>query len=189
MTPANEEPDSRVCYQVDVRDTIRSVNAAWNLFAAKNDAAALTAERVIGRSLWSYVDGEDVIAIYQSLLAFVRQRAQEVSFPYRCDSPNMKRFMVMNVVPLADEAIEFQNQTVGYERRNHEILVEYVTRDAQPYALRCSSCNRFRPHDVWLEVDEALAEGEILNSDLPLRVVNTLCERCQSKWPTAPSGS
>ncbi len=66
-----------VVYRISADDIIEDVNDAWARFAIENDAPALATE-VIGRSLWDYINGLDVVHIYRLLLARVRAKKIKV---------------------------------------------------------------------------------------------------------------
>ena len=96
-------------HQIDSEDIIIHVDEVWLVFGRANWINRLTAKDIVGTSLWEFISGVDAIHLWKNLLAAVRKSAKSVSLPYRCDSPQTKRYMSMSIVPLSDGIIEFSN--------------------------------------------------------------------------------
>ena len=92
-----------VAYVVDRRGIIRAVGTqAWERFAAANSSPELTANRVIGTSLFAGVTGAVVRDVCQRLHGLVCLRRREmITYEYRCDAPDTERRMRMSIRPVA----------------------------------------------------------------------------------------
>src|SRR4051812_43903275 len=89
-----------VCYIADLDGLILGIGGRnWTRFA--EDAGCgetLKVERVVGRSLFDYIGGRDVLASYRTFIADVRAQPDEsISFLFRCDAPDVRREMRMNI--------------------------------------------------------------------------------------------
>jgi hypothetical protein len=83
-------------YHLDASDRIVAVDAAWIAFAAANDAPDL-ADRVLGRPVWPFIANVTVRELYRTLFRRVRETRAGVTVTFRCDSPDVRRFMSLTV--------------------------------------------------------------------------------------------
>ena len=92
-----------VAYVVDRRGIIRAIGTqAWERFATANGSPELTADRVIGTSLFAGMTGIAVRDVCQRLHALVCLRRREmITYEYRCDAPDTERRMRMSIRPVA----------------------------------------------------------------------------------------
>src|SRR3984893_13561369 len=91
-----------VAHLTDAVGTIRMIGTpSWTRFASDNNASALTADAVIGTSLFAHIDGTDVGAICRRLHDQVcGGRRPTISYENRCDAPGMERRMRMSISPV-----------------------------------------------------------------------------------------
>jgi hypothetical protein len=75
-----------VTYLVDASGIIRAIGAiSWERFAMENDAPELTADAIIGTSVFAGIDGADVREACERLHDSVCQRQrQAITYEYRC---------------------------------------------------------------------------------------------------------
>jgi len=111
-----------VTYWLDRDDNIVKVGGAWDRFARENDGPDARADAVVGRPIWDFVSGDTARMWLESLLGYTRLHGKAVSRNYRCDSPEVRRFLSMNVsredrhhlrVEHVVEAIEPRDRAVG----------------------------------------------------------------------------
>ena len=122
----NQIASPTVCYEIDDEDVICSLNPAWLNFAAANGVSGLDPEHVLGQQLWDYIKGEDTADLYRLLLNHVRASRKAVSFPYRCDSPELRRFMRMSIHPISKDRVEFPNICRGCEPRKKALHIAHA---------------------------------------------------------------
>lgn len=166
-------------HRIDANDDIVAVDDAWRQFAAENGAPQL-AERAVGVSLWRFVLGDEVRRLYEHLLDGVRERAGRASVPYRCDSPSVRRFMRLDVLPLAGGQVEFRSSLLREERRDPVDILGSAPSRADWSILSCSWCRRFRT-SRWVEVEEAIAELGLFDSVSGPRISHGVCEDCLNR--------
>jgi hypothetical protein len=53
---------------------------------------------VIGFLLWDFICHPETKQLFHDLLKKVRETGRPVTFPYRCDSPDCRRFMELEIV-------------------------------------------------------------------------------------------
>ena len=92
--------DINVNYTVDSDDVIVRINDAWDSFAEANDASKLDRSTVLGKPLFHYISGDATRMFVWSIFNNVRIRQEEYIRQYRCDSPELKRYMKMTITPL-----------------------------------------------------------------------------------------
>lgn len=180
MVPEEPVTASVVSYTIDADDVIVEVSSSWQEFAKENYAVGLTEREVVGQSLWEFIKDDSTRSLYKVLLRAVRNKGQAISFPFRCDSPRMRRYMVMNVTPHASGQVSFTNELVETRSRNPEIFFQNTLGANKLYYVMCSVCNKVRPYeeDEWLEVEEAFES--LAHLDDPVQVVYEVCETCSN---------
>lgn len=179
MNSEDESRNLRVVYRIDSDDRITALNSGWKRFAEINGAPDLNDERLIGQSLWQYIADDSTVRIYEILLREIRQDCASLTFPFRCDSPEMRRYMEMNLVACGEGSVEFRSRIVRTELRNQKVFCQHASVAAKKLLLRCSFCNRVRFEENWSDVVDAAAK--ILDREIPMQVCYAVCETCDSE--------
>jgi hypothetical protein len=102
------EAMEEVAYMVDASGTIRQVgHTRWREFALAGGAPGLgDPSRVVGRSLFAFIFGEEVRESYLRLHRVILSgRRARIAFPYRCDAPDLRRDMWMTVTPVRSAGV------------------------------------------------------------------------------------
>ncbi|MFH1059913.1 MAG: PAS domain-containing protein [Pseudomonadota bacterium] len=94
-------------HRIDADGRIVAVDAAWIAFAQRNWRPDFKPALVLGRPLEDFIDGLDTQAVHRLAAARVRVRGRGFTLPFRCDSPDLRRFMEMTITPLADGGLEY----------------------------------------------------------------------------------
>ena len=95
-------PDSE--YRVDRNDVIIAVSAAFVQFGHDNDWAELSLELVVGKPIWDFINGDRTRRLNVELFDFARTHRRTLCVPFRCDSPNEVRRMLLWITPTSDES-------------------------------------------------------------------------------------
>jgi hypothetical protein len=169
-TPDRDSPEVTV-YHLDERDVIVDVNAAWNAFALQN-GGILLADDVIGEKLLRFVTGEPTRMYLNTVLEGVRALGRSVVRPYRCDSPGLKRFMQMSVVPERGKRLRLEHRCVRVEGRDPAVAFEY--RPGQTAVRCCSICNRIEQRGEWIEAAARITGTRFARLD----VAYAVCANC-----------
>jgi hypothetical protein len=166
-----------VVYWIDPADAIVRLNAAWTQFALENDAPELTADRVANASLWDCMGGDAATkGLYASLLERVRAGA-EARFPFRCDSPGMRRYLEM-VVNLDGALVRFESRLLRSESRPEQRILERDVRRGDRWLKICSWCKRLESPGGWLDVEAALVQLTPFADDSMPRLTHGMCPTC-----------
>lgn len=166
---------STVAYVLDSKDHIISVSEAWNKFADENDGVNLAAQDVCGRRIWDFVTGDATRMWLEALFQFARIRGTSLDRHYRCDSPDLKRFMFMHIDFEQGGILHISHEILATEQRTDPVYIKYGANTNN--MKRCSICGRVN-HGVW---QEPLAEHA--DKFIGIIVIYTVCEECQRLMP------
>lgn len=168
-------------YRLDAADRIVEIGGCWNDFALANAGESVLAECVLGSDIYDHVSGDASRMFLHTLLTATRSLARDTTRPYRCDSPGVKRFMEMSLLPLADHGVMVAHRMIKVEPLPGRY--DFIASKNQPYPpsriVRCSICNRIKHAGEWLETDRAGALG-LLSSSEPTPVIYGVCDACHA---------
>ena len=169
--------DNRVfVHRIDASDVIAEVNEAWQDFARENANPDL-AVTAVGNPLWRYVTGYSIRQIYETVFDKVRKSQKAVTLNYRCDSPEVRRFMTMEIEPVDDNGLEFRNRIVKLESRDPVRLIDiHEVRDAGLVSV-CAWCRRVATPE-WLEMEEAVNALGLFDRDTQPNITHAICPEC-----------
>ncbi len=163
-------------YRVDSENRIEFVDAEWQSFATENSAEELCA-RVLGTPYLEHVEGDAVRYIYKQLIEKVRSGHMSVRFPFRCDGPEVRRFMQMEIVPLEDGRIEFITTLLREVQRERVPSFPHASDETAAMLVVCAWCKRVRASD-WLEIEDAIAELALFDEEAMPPITHGICEDC-----------
>jgi len=166
-----------VCYRIDSDDRIIYVNDQWDRFAGGNDGDGVRSSEVLGRSLWDFIDGLTTQQIYRQIVK--RSRAgNAVDYPLRCDAPDRRRLLQMDVRPADGGAVEFRSRIVSEEPRQALSLLDRRFPRTGDLITVCSWCEKVRVGGRWVEVEDAIAAlGLFQQGELPA-LTHGICRDC-----------
>ncbi len=168
-----------VHWTIDSCDTIADLGGDWLEFAEKNQSPELSPDRVIGRDVWRFISGAEVRCMYRQMVDRVRATAEAIDFRYRCDAPDRRRNMRMQIEPAGGRDLHFSSRLIDdVERPWLNALDRYALRSGMPLDI-CSVCRRIGVSDnLWVEPERAADEHHaLLGEDAP-PLVERLCDDC-----------
>lgn len=180
---------TNLIYEIDKYNVIRRIAGSWEAFCEENNTHDLSTERVIGCSLWDFVVGKDVRLLYDKVLSQLRTSGAAVQFPFRCDSPDTIRLMQMEIVPQSEKRVRFVTTPLEIRKRPKHIYYTYVAHGHRCHIFSCSICNRVKSDNAWLQLEQALQENRLLDTDKPLSMYGAVCPECRSKMDALISKS
>lgn len=165
-------------YRISPDDVIEFVNDAWIRFALENGAPSLT--RIVGTSLWNYISGPQVVHLSRELLAKVRERRCEATVPFRCDSPWVRRFMRMSILPLPKGQVEFRTWIEREEPFTTpiQLLDSACPKDHEKLLRMCAWCKKIDVAGSWLEIVEAIHRLRLFDLPTVPAITHGICEGC-----------
>lgn len=175
----DSEMDATV-YWLDANLSIEAVAGPWDRFARENEGEVNCAARVLGRSLHDFIKGDEVRMWLETLLQLALATGQPVERPYRCDSPELQRFMTMRIVPEDAGKMRVEHRLVAMKKRQRPVYFTFAPTESMEAArLRCAVCGRIDQEGVWIEPDTA---DDVIQDrqQKTLKVVYTVCPLCRS---------
>lgn len=177
-------------YVIDANDVITNVNDSWESFADENGSEGL-GKRVVGSWLWQHLAGVEVKHLFRVLLERVRTTGKVVRVPFRCDAPDLRRHMILEVTPLPDDVVRFSSWADEEESRETVHLLE-ADREWSPdgFLRMCAWCKRIdagpqvaadlmTEAGKWEEVEDALTELQLFHADPLPRISHGVCSDCK----------
>lgn len=169
---------SSVVYRVDATDRIVAVNEAWRAFAAANEGAGLADP--LGQSLWRHIGDQGSRDLYALLLTAIRASGRPTSYPYRCDSPTLRRLLEMSVCPGDDGDLVFSSRIVSTEPMPHAVMFG----QSLPYSIGrvdvCGNCRKVRDRDGWTDIIELFNRGRITARRNSFTAMYRICPECRT---------
>jgi hypothetical protein len=158
-------------YRLDKNNLIFDVNSSWNKFASENEGQSVFSENVVGRNIFEFIKGDPTRMWYETIITLARMQGNVVERPYRCDSPDLKRFMRMRIIPESDSILRLEHEVIGIEPRGSSVNFEFNRVGRPDYRLRCSICGRIRDGEEWKEAGHG-------NEELHIVVIYGVCDDC-----------
>ncbi|MDX6769184.1 MAG: hypothetical protein SF051_06600 [Elusimicrobiota bacterium] len=168
-----------VVYHVDARDELVFVNPQWDRFASENDGQAFLSHLVLGRPLWDFIADITTRQLYRDMLARVRA-GRALTFPLRCDSPDMRRSLSMRATPLDARAVAFTVRTLETQPRpGVRLLAAEGERRGAPLRM-CGWCRKVDVEGAWLEIEDAVARLGLFDAPQP-PLTHGICADCEAQ--------
>lgn len=172
--------DGRVfIHRVDSEGVITFVNDEWVEFAIENGAPGLLGASVVGRSLWDFIADRETRHLSRLIIDKVRSSGAAITLPYRCDSPALRRYMEMEIVPLDKGAVEFRNSIIRTEAREPVALIDMEAARSESFLTICSWCRRARSGRTWVELEEVVRALGLFSMVPMPQITHGICEDCE----------
>lgn len=166
-------------YFVDAEDRITHVTPGWQAFARENAAGErLSADRVIDRPLFDFIGDSETRLLYGIILRRVREGGSPITVPFRCDGPEVRRFMELRIRHAGHGALHFSGRLLREERRPAVAILDAEAERSREIVQMCGWCKQVKIGDAWVEVEQAVADLNLFD-DLPLpRLSHGMCPAC-----------
>ena len=166
-------------YTLNSSDIIMSVGGDWNQFARDNDADDMVAEHVVGRSLFDFVTGGEVVQMYHSLFRKARTQQRPLSFTFRCDAPDCRRRMSFNIDPLPDNGLRITTEAIEEQERHAQRLLNRNERRSNEYVVVCAICSDVSTAEKqWVSMEEESTRQGWLESEFVPQLSHSYCPDC-----------
>ena len=168
-----------VRYAIDARDTIDFVNEDWDAFALHNAGASIVRSRVLGRSIWDFMDDAPTEEFYRMLFDRVRDGRSNIQFGFRCDSDTERRFLRMEIACANERRIDFSVTPIAVETRpSSKLFSDRADRSDQLVSV-CSWCKRVRCSDgSWREIEQAMPLIQPFRGNEVPSITHGMCADC-----------
>lgn len=165
-------------YAIDENDHLIRVDEGYYSFAEENGWEEATTS--LGRSLWDYVAGHEMVKLQRLLVRRVRDEAGDVELPFRCDGPEVRREMNIRIVARpGGRVVLFSARMRSEEARDlPQRLLDPAAPRSDEVLEMCGWCDRFEVDGEWVEVEEAARRLELFSRpELPL-LSHGICPDC-----------
>lgn len=178
----------RYRYAVDAQDAIVSVSPQWLAFARENGAPHLTSEAVTGRCLWDFIDGRETRRFYEIIVQRIRDTERPMVVPFRCDSPKLKRYMRLEIMPQPNDGIQFDSILERVESIDRLNLLDPDLRRSRQMLTLCSCCKRaLIESQGWVEIEDAAVRLHLLKEDYAPQLRGSVCPDCLAAAHVPPA--
>lgn len=164
-------------YQLDAELAIAALDDAWSQFATENGAPDLVAPNPLRKPILSFIADPTTRQIYQDVFATARSRGA-ISFPLRCDSPSLRRYLRLSVAATEDNGFLIRSTVLRLEAREAVSLLQPTDRRSDEFLRGCSWCKRFDVRGRWEEVEVAIEQLRLFEAERPPQISHGMCESC-----------
>lgn len=173
------DKDSGILYQINDRDEIVYVNDAWDDFARANGAAEMSSQNIIGKSLWSFIADAATVQLYREIVKRVRA-GKIIDFQFRCDAPEICRFLKMIIMPAEANGVIFETQNLREWKRQFQPLLQTDIRRTEKMLRICGWCKKIDiGEDFWEETEKAVMTlGLFEESNHLPKLTHGICGDC-----------
>lgn len=167
-------------YLIDETDRIVNVSDNWLLFAQENEAdASCHPEAIMNKPIWDYISGMETQYLFKVTLEKVRATDKPVVLPFRCDAPDMRRYLELRITPADQKCIEFTSYIVREEARERVELLETDMPRSDEILKMCSMCKKINlSGGDWVEVEIAVATLKLFEQLKLPQISHGLCPEC-----------
>ena len=167
-------------YSVDEEDIIASVSENWQLFAHDNSwAGKIKPENVVGHLLWDFIQDAETRHLYKEIFSRVRIGKRLGPIPFRCDSPQERRFLELQLTPLSGGQIQIASTIVRRELRATVGLLDSEIPRSKVFIRICSMCKKIAiTEDEWIEIEAGLQKLKLFEAEEMPELTHGLCPAC-----------
>ena len=166
-------------YLINRENRIESINDGWWSFAEQNGGEKLMNEMVFYRDIGSFIACGRCQELYDMLIKRVRESKKTIDFSFRCDSPEKRRYMKMEMVPLEQDKVEFTSYLEREEERKPVALLEIFAARSVEIITICSWCKRIKAENgSWLDVEEAVEQMALFHQERLPKLSHGVCPVC-----------
>lgn len=165
-------------YRTDAENRITFLNQEWLDFAKENQAPELNNINVLGQPLEKFITGWETKHLYGIIYERVRQTGKEMHFPFRCDSPDRRRYFQMRISLLEEGGLEFTAKVIRIEPRPWNHLFDNSVERSSELVVICSWCKRIRVDRThWAKIEDVLEKQEFFGA-APPTLTHGVCRDC-----------
>jgi hypothetical protein len=167
-------------YAIDEQDHLIRADDGYYRFAGENGWNE--AGTSLGRLLWDYVAGHEMVKLQRLLVRRVRDEVGDVELPFRCDSPAVRREMEMRIVARPGGRVVLFSARLRSEKQRElpQWLLDPATPRSEEVLEMCGWCDRFEVDGEWVEVEEAARRLELFNRPELPALSHGICPDCNA---------
>lgn len=175
--------DDQYIYQIDKNDCFVYVSDNWNDFLIENFGQHdFKWPEIIGRSLWDVISDENTAHLYRLMIKNVRGSGDTITFPFRCDSKDERRFLTMSIYQTSSDHIEFKSVVLRTESRSSVDLLDTRINRSEAFLKICSYCKDINiQKDTWTDIESAILDLSLFEHEILTQLSHCVCPSCYEK--------
>ena len=150
----------------------------WLAFAMENGVPSLTEASLRGSSLWQYISDASTQHLYHVILDRVRETGSPLTLPFRCDGPDRKRFMALNIRRTEESGLELRSILLREEATGPIGLLDAKAPRSGQMLRMCSWCKKVETGD-WIEPEQAVKRLNLFHEPVLPCIIHVTCPGCE----------
>lgn len=177
--PSRSTPIGKpVIYRLDGDDRFVFGNEAWDAFAKENGAPELAGKNLVGQPVWLHIGDFEAAGVYGKIFSRVRKDRVRVRLPFCCDSPDLRRYMRMEIRPWRGNGLEIRCHLLRVKKRRNLPLRDVMLHDRQRIRM-CGWCLRVEgPAGTWRVLETYVRKARVMEWERVPRILHGICPRC-----------
>jgi hypothetical protein len=169
-----------IVYRIDSNNRIIEMDENWDRFALANDSPHLVRDRIVRKPLFELISDPLSRHLYQLLIERIKHTGKPISFNFRCDSPDRRRYMRMEMsYQDTCDGISFKSTTEREESRDSVELLSPQASRSDELVIICSWCKRIKIDDEeWEEIEQGVQRLGLFDADELPQLSHGMCPDC-----------
>jgi len=169
-----------ITYTLDQDDKIISLSGNWEAFAQANQAGdELKIQKILGRSIWEFIQGIETNHLYNIIFQRIREGKPTTPFPFRCDSPALRRYLTLVIELLPQGHLKIESRTISVTPREAVILLDKASLRSESLVTLCSMCKKMKiSENDWAEIEDGIRKLELFGTQECPQISHGLCKSC-----------
>jgi hypothetical protein len=168
-----------VWYCIDADDRLVEFNDGWTTFAEANDGQHLHPSQIQGRRLWDFIDDPTTNNLYHTMVQRLRKGGPAIHFQFRCDSPERRRLLAMEMTADFSGLVRFSVTCVCEEPSSTGTSLAALQPAAEHLVNMCGWCKRVQlPSGEWVDAEAAIQTLGIFSTVAPPGLTHGMCPEC-----------
>lgn len=157
-------------YIIDKDNKIIWTNLEWDIFLKNNDGSqSVNSNNILGENIFKYIISDETRMFYDIIFNYVRISGNKKILDFRCDSPDLKRYMRMILEPHENKKIKISCELIKTEHQSKK----YFFYNIFSLYKKCSVCGKVSLNNKeWMEPS---IEKNRINA------VYSICDSCKIK--------
>lgn len=165
----------QLAYTISLDGILTGFDIGYQLYDDASEAESFRLAHHLGASIVQFIEGHPTQTFWLDVFDRVRLSGRTHVLPYRCDGPNLKRYMRVVLSPERDKLLRLEHYLVRVSPL--PLPLRFRSETSAP-SIRCSICNDVRHGGVWREPEMALDLG-LLKAGSINRVIYDICDDCK----------
>jgi hypothetical protein len=176
--PYRRHPARGITYVLDADTRLVSVGGDWERFAVENGALELLPPEPLGRPMDSFIADDTTAQIWSDIYARVRATGRALSFPLRCDGPDVIRDLTMTITGTGGGFLIRSTVVSELPRGRIPFPVAPPRGDDDAFVRSCAWCKRIDVRGKWCEMDLAVLTLSLFRRERLPAISHAICDDC-----------